>query len=715
MKSTFFGLFCFIALSFSAQQFANKNFYLVDSLILTELTQEDKKLIDSTLNKFHKSKIDTTQILHVFEIIDNCYNNDVWPKYNQWVLHFIDTKIKSSSKEKLPFYEIKKSDALNNIGYLYQFKGNIPFTLEYYHKALKIREKHKDTSGISNSFINIGLVYYEQGDYPNSLKYYFKSLELRLIQGDNELLFNVYNNIATTYKVVDSLEKAIIYYAKCLEIIDEIGNNRKKSLVLNNLSALYQKQDNLTKALDFALQSLTIRKELNDPVLLSQSYVSVAHILFSQGTIKGKNGALENALMSHEIALDLNYPAEISKSALCLSEIYAQLGDAIAALEMYKLYIEKRDEIKNIETDKATIKSELQYEYEKKAAADSVANAKDKIIKDAEIAKQKAELSARRNMQYGLFGGIILILLFVFILFNRLKISQKQKKIIERKEQQTQIQNEIISRQKLVVEENALELAHKHKEITDSINYAERIQRSFLASKELLDNHLQDYFVLFQPKDVVSGDFYWAASTDSATNQKFVYCCADSTGHGVPGAIMSILNISSLEKAFELNSSPEEILNSARKIIIERLKKDGSENGGKDGMDCALIALDASKRRLDIACAQNPVWIVRNQELIEIKGDKMPVGKHDNDTVSFTLHSIDVFERDVIYCSTDGFPDQFGGEKGKKFMSKQLKELLVQISSKPMFEQQIILTQTFNDWKVNHEQIDDVCIIGVRI
>jgi hypothetical protein len=298
--------------------------------------------------------------------------------------------------------------------------------------------------------------------------------------------------------------------------------------------------------------------------------------------------------------------------------------------------------------------------------------------------------------------------------------------------------------QKLLIEE-------KHKEITDSINYAERIQRSFLASKETLDHHLPPplgggaagggggcgggYFVFFQPKDVVSGDFYWASQLK---NSNFAFCCADSTGHGVPGAIMSILNISSLEKAIEKETEPHHILGKTRELIIERLKKDGSPEGGKDGMDCSLLVLNQDKTLLTFASANNPVFIVRktphlpsgedkvgvasnpepqtpNPELIEFKPDKMPVGKHDKDQTPFTLQTVQLQKGDVIYTLTDGMPDQFGGPKGKKFMYKPFKELLLSIQDKSMDEQKIILEKLFEDWKGDNEQVDDVCVIGVRV
>jgi serine phosphatase RsbU (regulator of sigma subunit) len=215
-------------------------------------------------------------------------------------------------------------------------------------------------------------------------------------------------------------------------------------------------------------------------------------------------------------------------------------------------------------------------------------------------------------------------------------------------------------------------------------------------------------------------------------NGNFAFCCADSTGHGVPGAIMSIANIACLKEAVTKGfQQPDEILNETRKLVIEYLKNDGSPEGGKDGMDCSLLVLNHNKTELSFASANNPVFIVRSvtssgspeaavsrsetHELLEFRPDKMPVGKHDKDQEPFTLQTISLQKGDVIYTLTDGFPDQFGGEKGKKYMIKNLKNLLLSISHLPMNEQEERLFEEFTRWKGENEQIDDVCIIGLRV
>ena len=313
----------------------------------------------------------------------------------------------------------------------------------------------------------------------------------------------------------------------------------------------------------------------------------------------------------------------------------------------------------------------------------------------------------------------IYLFLSLIIFFQTRKLEQDNKKlekIVEERTLEVKQQNISLESKNLEINNQRQILEEKHKEITDSINYAERIQRSLLASKKMLDENLNDYFVLFKPKDIVSGDFYWATLTGSANDKKFILVTADSTGHGVPGAIMSIVNIASLKEAIVQGiESPDLILNETRRLVIENLKNDGSEDGGKDGMDASLICIDFKNNKMTSACANNPIWIVRCGELIEIKPDRMPIGKHDKDSTPFKLHSFDLQKGDVIYTLTDGYPDQFGGVNGKKFKTKQLQEVLISISNKPMATQKQKLDSTFDQWKGDLEQVDDVCLIGIRI
>jgi ligand-binding sensor domain-containing protein/serine phosphatase RsbU (regulator of sigma subunit) len=303
---------------------------------------------------------------------------------------------------------------------------------------------------------------------------------------------------------------------------------------------------------------------------------------------------------------------------------------------------------------------------------------------------------------YGGYAVLIVLSIWGLIKMQTRVLKKRQEEL----EYEVKIATVEIRSQKEQIEE-------AHKEITDSINYAERIQRSFLATDELLNNNLKDYFVFFQPKDVVSGDFYWAGKLN---NGNFAMVNADSTGHGVPGAIMSILNISSIERSIENGAiDPSQIFNDTRKSIIERLKKDGSEEGGKDGMDASIICFDFENNKFTYTAAQNPIWVIRGGELIEIKPEKMPIGKHDKDSIPFVGGEFEIQKGDQIYTLTDGFQDQFGGPKGKKFMVKKMREYLLSISNLTMEEQHQKIKEAFVKWKGKIEQIDDVCVIGVRV
>ena len=234
-----------------------------------------------------------------------------------------------------------------------------------------------------------------------------------------------------------------------------------------------------------------------------------------------------------------------------------------------------------------------------------------------------------------------------------------------------------------------------------------------------METATKNFFILYKPKDIVSGDFYYAQAhkPTGSKNELFFICTADCTGHGVPGALMSMVGISRLnESILEKNlKHPNEILDNVRKGIIDSLNPEGSEEESKDGMDCVLCVYDFENNKLEFAAANNPLWLVRDGQVTEYKPDKMPVGKYHDELKPFTLQSIDLKKGDTIYTFTDGFADQFGGPKGKNFKYNQLQDMLLSTSHLPLEEQKELLNKKFEDWKGPLEQVDDVCVIGIRI
>lgn len=301
---------------------------------------------------------------------------------------------------------------------------------------------------------------------------------------------------------------------------------------------------------------------------------------------------------------------------------------------------------------------------------------------------------------------------------DRQEAQEEKLKAISLNEQLVREQNVELERK---VEERTHEITvqkdiiqEKNKDILSSIHYAKRIQRALLASDNLLANNLPDYFLMYKPKDIVSGDFYWA---DIAPDGKFLMLTGDCTGHGVPGAFMSLLNISIMhELTFGRNlSRPDLLLNTQRESIIMALNPEGTDEPSKDGMDGVLCSFDFKNKKLEFACANNPLWIIRNKQVIEFKADKQPIGLHEGPKTDFTRHEVQLESGDIIYTFTDGYADQFGGPKGKKFKLSHLKDMLLEICEKTMNEQKEIVERTFENWKGELEQVDDVLLIGIKI
>ncbi len=253
----------------------------------------------------------------------------------------------------------------------------------------------------------------------------------------------------------------------------------------------------------------------------------------------------------------------------------------------------------------------------------------------------------------------------------------------------------------------------RNKEIMDSLRYAGLIQQAMLPAPQVLNKLLPEYFILFMPKSFVSGDFYWAAHK----NKQTYLVAADCTGHGVPGALMSIMGISFLNEIIS-NGCPQmsnRILNKLREKIMEALNQTGEVNESRDGIDLSICIINQDKTRLQFSGANNPLYIIRNNELIEIKADSMPVGINAVSEEPFSINNIEIRKNDILYMFSDGFPDQFGGPDGKKFKYRPFKQLLLDIHKRNMDEQHTILSNTINNWMGDNEQIDDILILGFKI
>jgi serine phosphatase RsbU (regulator of sigma subunit)/Tfp pilus assembly protein PilF len=611
-----------------------------------------------------------------------------------------ETALKYYDSSRVIQEKIKDKTSLavtfNNIGYVYELQGLVEKALEYYFKSLKLHEELNNKQELTSCYNNIGSLFDELGDPAAALEYYKKSLALKEIIKDKKGIATVLNNIGLVYYNQNDLEKAMDYYNRSLVINEEIKNTSGISILLDNIGGIYQIKGDLTQALFYFNKSLALQeidKNYDGQIV---SHTSIGEVYFAK---KEYNKAKEHTLIALKYSLEYGYVDQIRLSANRLYAIYMKQNQFEKAIEMRNLEIQMRDSVINEKTKKASLKSQIRYEYEKKAIEDSLLVVEERKLTTLQLKQEKTQ-------RFALYIGLGLSLIFIGFVFNRFKVTQKQKNIIELKEQETKKQNIIITQQKELVEE-------KQKEISDSINYAKRIQTSFLANDIEFKKHFNDFFILFKPKDVVSGDFYWATSNE---NKLFV-CVADSTGHGIPGAFMSLLNISLLNEAVLSRNytSTIHILNFVRRVLILGLKPDETGQGGNDGMDCTLFTFDLKTLQMEFSGANNPLWIVRDGKIIELKADKMPVGRSPKELETFSSCLFQLQKNDLIYAFTDGYADQFGGPKGKKFKYKQLEELILSNSEKLTSQQLHVLDTTFKNWQGNLDQVDDVCVVGIRV
>lgn len=634
-----------------------------------------------------------------------------------------------------------------SIGIVYKDQGDFIKALDYFFKALKIADELGDKNLIGTWLGNVGIVYSDQANYPKALEYYFRALKIAEELGKKNHISAWVGNIGNVYyyragaqlgtdkKMADSLyNNALSYYFKALGMAEEIGNKIGIAGKLGNIANVYSDKGDYPKALEYYFKALKMNEELGRKNGIGIILGSIGSLYTEQKKFKDAYTYIYHALtlndsigsMDH-LQIDYNYLSELYEKANI--PLQDSLGGKLLSMEQmrlrslyyYKRSIAIRDTVFNQENRKLLVQKEMNYEFDKKEIASKAIQERKDVVATAE---------KKRQQQVLLLVSSVLFLVFVFagFIFRSLRITRKQKNIIELQKNEVSRQKDIADSQRIIAEElRKIAEKQKHiveekqKEIVDSIFYAKRIQTALLTSDEYIKNNLPaEYFIFFQPKDIVSGDFYWALRTPKtrqAGQGLFYIATADCTGHGVPGAFMSLLNISYLnENVIERGiRMPHKILNAQRTEIIKALNPPGSTAVSRDGMDCTLCAFDFEKMLLYFAAAYNPLWLLRCGELIEFKADKMPVGKYIEEIHSFSLQTIELQKGDIVYTFSDGYADQFGGPEEKKFKYKQLKELLLDIHHLSMKEQKLVLEKTINSWKGNLEQVDDILLIGVKV
>ncbi len=627
-------------------------------------------------------------------------------------------------KEALKFARESKYDQgalviVTNMTGVYQLMGDNDKALNYAREALEINKRVKDTLQYCYIYSNMALILQGQKQYDKSIEYNSTGLKYARLANDKSTEGSILFNMGTVCKEQKKYSEAEKYYLQSIDVFAQLGDSISIGMNLHNLGNLYNDQGRIDEAAAYQQKAMGIFERGGDSTLIGQAMLAIAQVYSNKGKMKE---ALSLGQKSLILAQKLGEIELLKNGYRGMSDMFQKAGDYKNAIVYLERSYAISDSLFNKEIAMKNGFMQAELELSTKENQIELLNKTDEL--------RKAELQRKAVFQYFLIGIIVLALGFLVFAFVAYKNKKKDNKIILAQKAEVEQQNHVIE--------------EKNKEILDSIHYARRIQRALLASNKLLNTHLvqadknRDYFVLYKPKDIVSGDFYWASEVKKLREGKMVFgkgqpmnpenkeavskslfalVTADCTGHGVPGAFMSLLNISLLNEAVNEKkiNRPDLVLNTVRTNIIQALSTDGSQEGGKDGMDAVFCLFDFEAMKLQYAAANNGLYIVRNKELIDLKPDKMPVGKHDLDQKPFTLSEFELMPGDTVYTYTDGYADQFGGPKGKKFMYKQMQTILLANSDTSMNDQKEILNTSIESWKGSLEQVDDILIIGVRV
>lgn len=679
--------------------------------------------IDSLHYALSKTKIKTERI-DIYESMGKYFYQE----------HNVDSSVYYFNKAISilhPSEKIQRAELLIKIAKVYRQDEQIPLSLNYFQMANKLYElTPTEPDKKADLLKDIGRSYYDLAQYDSAMTYYMSAKEIyETNQIYNEDFGVLYHYIGSVYKRQGKMDQACDYYTqqieygekhhmleiiaegtylkatcsespeenlqydlKALSIYQELNDQRMLTLMYNNIAATYLEMGKLDSAIYYQEMNLKYERESGSKSHLAFSLANMSGLLIDKGRFSEAKKLLFEA---EEIAQQTEV-----KKYITLARIYDEFFSLYYAEKNYKeaidylqLFYSYQDSAMDQEHLNAIHEMELAYETEKKEseiAQLELANKQEQYKK--ELAEADASQQATTKKVY-MISGLLVLVLLIFAVYKWIE-SNRQKKIIFAQKNEVELQKALVD--------------EKNKDIIDSMTYASSIQQAIITSEEYIRKMFPEFFVVYKPRDIVSGDFYWAYQTEDG---KKLIAVGDCTGHGVPGAMMSMLGSAFLnELVIEGNCrKPDEILNKLR----DHVKKALSHKEGKDGMDISICCIE--NNQLTFAGANLPVYVIRDNELIEIKGDKQPVGYMPGPETPFTARTIDIYKNDKIYLFSDGYADQFGGPKGKKYKYKSFQEKLIALATINFSKQRQLIDSEFETWKGDLEQLDDVCVLGISI
>ncbi len=624
---------------------------------------QDQRVADSLAPIYHEGNLEGEEKM---ELLKELAFNEM--RDGELSLKYAEELIRLSESEKNSFYyyngHLHKGNYYNSI-------GELDLALEAYFKTVNIAIESKNLNREAIVYSSIADVYATMENFTNAERFYNKSIQILRTTDDSKSLAIALLNLGDTYYSMGKYERAFRYSEEAGPIFKKINFLTGSAYYLGNVGMIYAKQGKDTLAKKNINEAIAILEELEDYYPISVYLTIMSDIYLKQNDF---DAALSYTNRSLELATAYGLKKQIGDAHLQLSKLHEQAGNQKEAFNYYRNHILYRDSIQNIE------------------AIQQMAD----MRTDFEVAQKQIEvdlLTQKRKNQRGInilaAFTLVLIILFAIGLYRRY----------------------------IFIKRTNVQINTQRDEIVESITYAERIQSAMLPPETVLSELLNEHFILYKPRDIVSGDFYWIKQV----KQYIVLVAADCTGHGVPGAFMSMLGMSYLNEIVQRRgiTQANQVLNELREQIKYSLRQHGKRDESKDGIDMALCVLDLEGMKMQYAGANIPIYLIKDvkgkPELKEIKADRMPLGYYQSKDTSFVNHDIELDVGDALYMFSDGFFDQKGGEEEKKFMSKNFKSLLLEIYDQPMHNQKEILENTLSDWMGDHSQIDDLLVLGVRV
>ncbi len=577
------------------------------------------------------------------------------------------------------------AEAYNDIGSVYRRMDNYEQSLDYYLKGLQTSETYRDEPNYGKALNGVGNNYRQLKNFKEAIKYFEKALDYEKKRGNQFGVSVNLNNLGKVYFDLNENEKSLAFMLQALKMNEDMNNPRGATSCLNTIGEIYRRKKDYDKAKATLERAVKTDEQLGDRRYLIDSYINLGELYGDMGNYSAGIQYTNKAL---QLAFDIKTKSKIQATYEHLADLYKKTGEYAQALAMYEKSILFKDSILNEKNHESIAKMQSQFEAESQ---------KNKIaLLEKDKAMQASESSKQMNLMVAIALFFFLVALGFYINFNNKKKANEQ----------LQSQNQLIQSQNKEIE-------YINENLTSSINYAKRIQFAMLPYRENIIKFLPEKFIFFRPRDIVSGDFYWFYQVDE---QQALIACVDCTGHGVPGAFMSMLGQTLLSKIVENKKiyQPNQILNTLHAEITNSLQQEKSEN--RDGMDITVCHIDKTTKTLQFAGACNPLFYFQKNTLHEIKGDKLPIGGLQlDDQRNYTNHTVSFETPTMFYTFTDGYQDQFGGKEGRKMMIKRMRTLFQTIHEQPLPEQKQAIEQQLVEWQGREAQVDDILIMGFRL